>query len=83
MNIAIPTDLEQFVQDAVSTGTYRDAAEVVGEGLRLLARREQFRRDADAGAEQLEQGLGIDGEKVFDRLQRRAEEIARGSREGT
>ncbi len=77
MNVSIPADLEQFVHDAVQSGGYRNPTEVVGDALRLLARREELRRAVNAGIEQLEQGKGIDGDEVFGRLQSKAETIAR------
>ncbi|MGB3589568.1 MAG: type II toxin-antitoxin system ParD family antitoxin [Tunicatimonas sp.] len=36
-------DLEQFVQDKVSTGRYRSSSEVVREALRLLEEKDQER----------------------------------------
>jgi len=56
MNVAIPADLELFVQNAISDGTYRDPGEVVREALRLLARRDQVLRDVRAGIQQLDGG---------------------------
>jgi len=77
MNVAIPAELEQFVQGIIGSGNYKTEADVVGEALRLLQKREQLCKDVNAGIEQLEQGKGIDGEKVFERLERRAEAISR------
>ena len=81
MNVEIPAELNQFVKEMISTGSYRDENELLIEGLRLLKSREQLRRDVNAGIEQLEAGQGIDGEKVFARLEKRAKQIAQGNAE--
>lgn len=54
--VEIPIDLQQFVQMVVSSGAYHSESEVVAEGLRLLQRREQIRRDVNEGIAQLERG---------------------------
>jgi antitoxin ParD1/3/4 len=41
MDISLPPELEQFVQDMVTSGQYRSASEVIRKGLRLLERHEQ------------------------------------------
>ena len=56
IHVAIPAELELFVQGVVRSGSYHDPAEVVGEALRLLARREQLLHDVKAGIEQLDRG---------------------------
>ena len=56
MDVPIPAELEQFVQSVLKSGTYSNPAEVVGEALQLLKKREQFRRDVAAGVEQLDRG---------------------------
>ena len=69
INVAIPTELEPFVQGVVRDGSYHNPAEVVGEALRLLARREQLLHDVKAGVEQLDRGeyteYGVDSEREF------------------
>ena len=77
MNPPIPVELQDFVDDIIRGGSYRSEAEVVSEALRLLKKREQLRRDVNAGIEQLDEGKGIEGEEVFERLERKAEGIAR------
>ncbi len=57
MNVSLTPELEQFVQEKVSSGLYYSASEVIREGLRLLKEREQFhqirsselRQDIQAG----------------------------------
>jgi putative addiction module CopG family antidote len=56
VDIAIPSDLEQFVASAVRDGAYENPSAVVAEALRLLEKRERLRRDVAAGVEQLESG---------------------------
>jgi len=56
MDVAIPAELEPFVRSVISSGTYDDAEQVVGEALRLLEKREQLRREVQAGVEQLNRG---------------------------
>ncbi len=78
MNVQIPRDLSDFVQEMISTGNYRDENELLIEGLRLLKSREQLRQDVNAGIEQLGAGQGIDGDEVFARLAERARQIEQG-----
>jgi putative addiction module CopG family antidote len=56
IHVSIPTEFEPFVEGVVQQGTYHDPTEVVGEALRLLARREQLLRDVKAGVAQLDRG---------------------------
>lgn len=44
MNVSLTPELEQYIQDKVSTGLYYSASEVVREGLRLLKEREQLQQ---------------------------------------
>ena len=76
MKVAIPVEFEPFVQSIIGSGTYKTEAEVVGEALRILKKREQLRRDVNDGIKQLEEGEGVDGEEVFERLEKKAEAIA-------
>ncbi len=81
MNVEIPHELSEFVQEMISTGDYRDENELLIEGLRLLKSREQLRHDVNAGIEQLEAGQGTDGDEVFARLAERARQIEQGKAE--
>jgi antitoxin ParD1/3/4 len=80
INVAIPAELELFVQGVVRNGSYHNPAEVVGEALRLLARREQLLHDVKAGVEQLDRGeyteYGVDSQQEFS-ADIRAEEQSR------
>ena len=44
MNVSLTHQLEQFVAELVQSGRYRSASEVVREGLRLLAVRDEADR---------------------------------------
>ena len=69
IQVSIPTELEPFVEGVVLEGTYHNPTEVVGEALRLLARREQLLHDVKAGVEQLDRGeyteYGEDSQQEF------------------
>jgi len=56
MNVSIPAEFQEFVDDVIRSGSFHSEAEVVSEGLRLLRKREQVRRDVNAGIEQLDRG---------------------------
>ena len=69
IQVPIPAELESFVQGVVANGSYHDPAEVVGEALRLLARREQLLQDVKAGVDHLDRGeyteYGADSQQQF------------------
>ena len=44
MNVSLTPELEQLVSELVESGRYRSASEVVSEGLRLLAVRDETDR---------------------------------------
>ena len=64
MNVSLTPKLEQFVEKKIKAGLYQTASEVVREGLRLLAERDQreaaglaeLRSLINAGLEQIESG---------------------------
>jgi len=57
---SFPPDLEEFVQQALASGRYRSADEVVYDALRLLREREmrleELRRDIQVGWDQVDRG---------------------------
>ena len=69
IHVSIPTEFEPFVEGVVQEGAYHNPTEVVGEALRLLARREQLLHDVKAGVEQLDRGeyteYGVDSQQDF------------------
>ncbi len=54
LNVSLTPELDQFVQDRVTSGRYQTASEVIRDGLRLL---EQQERDRDAALEALKAKL--------------------------
>ncbi|HEV2948178.1 MAG TPA: type II toxin-antitoxin system ParD family antitoxin [Gemmataceae bacterium] len=46
MKISLTRELEQFVARKVASGSFRNASEVIREGLRVLREREKARKDA-------------------------------------
>lgn len=44
MNVSLTPELEQYVQEKVSSGLYYSASEVIREGLRLMREREQLQQ---------------------------------------
>ena len=80
MNISLTPELEEFVASRVGSGRYQSASEVVRQGLRLLqdqeitrqAHLEGLRHQIQVGLDQADRGELLDGEAVFEELQRRA-----------
>jgi len=68
MNVSIPPDFSEFVQQMVAQGEFPNADEVFVEGLRLLQLRENLRQEVDAGIKQLQEGQWVDGDTVFANL---------------
>ncbi len=62
MTVEIPSEFEQFVQHAISSGGFKSESEVVVEALGLLRQRKlyELRRDVDAAQMQLDRGEGIE-----------------------
>jgi antitoxin ParD1/3/4 len=68
LNIDLPEPLDAFIQAQVGAGDYRDAADVVQAGLRLLksqteaqtAKLERLRAAIQVGLDELERGEGIE-----------------------
>jgi antitoxin ParD1/3/4 len=81
MNISLTPELEAFVNSRVASGRYQSASEVMREGLRLLEERELIREAALAeikqkiavGLEQARRGDLLDGEEVFEELERQSQ----------
>lgn len=90
MNVSLTPELEQFVQEKVSTGRYHSASEVVREALRLLEERDGLRQvriqtlreQVTKGVEQARRGELTDGEAVFDHLDAELESAERAALDG-
>lgn len=78
MNVSLTPELEQYIQEKVSSGLYYSASEVVREGLRLLKEREQLqqirfselRQDIQAGLDSGE-ATPLDMQAVKEKAQQR------------
>jgi putative addiction module CopG family antidote len=68
MNVRLTPKQEQFVKQQVAEGRYLSEAEVIREGLRLLADelewRAEARRKVAIGLEQMRAGQVVDGEQA-------------------
>ena len=77
--MAISVDLspaqEKVVNDLVDAGRYRSKSEVLQEGVRLVQEREAQLEKLNAalkvGLDELDAGLGVDADDVFDELEAR------------
>ena len=80
MNIALPHELEEFVESLVKSGAYPSAGEAVRDGLRLLQDREELRRiklkalrgDIAEAVDASGRGEVIAGDEAFRRLRENA-----------
>lgn len=72
MNIQLPNDAMQFVEGLVASGEFESANDAVSEGVRLLMNRQRLRADIQKGFDELDAGLGVDGEDLFAELRARA-----------
>jgi antitoxin ParD1/3/4 len=83
LNVSLTPELARFVDGQVQGGLYSTASEVVREGLRMLAEREsirlqryeELRKKVRDGIDELDRGEGLDGDAVFDELERGLDEL--------
>ncbi len=76
MQIPLNPELEQLIYDKVNSGRYPSVSEVIREGLRLLDERDrlaenrltELKQKIQIGIQELNQGVGIDGDTVFAEL---------------
>jgi antitoxin ParD1/3/4 len=72
MNVALTPELEDLIRRKLESGMYKNASEVIREGLRLLAEEDhwkaQVRRKVAAGMAQLRAGQVLDGDKAVDEV---------------
>jgi Arc/MetJ-type ribon-helix-helix transcriptional regulator len=73
----IPIDFAFFVQRMVAERRFLTETDVVAEGLRLLQAREGLRQEVRVGFNQLDAGLGIPADAVYERAEERIREIER------
>lgn len=78
MTTEIPNEFVPFVQRLLSEGRFANEAEVVEEGLRLLASRESLKNDVKKGFDQLRAGQSVSLETAYERAMERIRQIQRG-----
>jgi antitoxin ParD1/3/4 len=73
-NVNLTEHFDRFIDDGITSGRFRNASEIVREGLRLLEQREQedraklewLRAAAKEAFDQLDRGEGIEFESMND-----------------
>jgi len=72
MNVSLTPEFEELIRRKLASGMYKNAAEVVREGLRLLAEEDEWkaevRRKIFQGMKQLRAGQVVDGEQAVDEV---------------
>lgn len=72
MNVSLTPELEELIRRKLASGMYKNAAEVVREGLRLLAEEDAWKAEARKkiaeGMVQLRAGQVVDGETAVDEI---------------
>lgn len=84
MNVSLTPELERMVEEKVRSGQYRSASEVVRDGLRLLARRDEehrvklaaLRGELQKGIDSLDRGEGLPADEAFAWIRERLREGA-------
>ena len=87
MNVNLTPELEQLVQGRVKSGRYNSASEVVREALRLLEqrdevfslRKDEIRKQIEEGWHAAKRGDVMNGEDVFDRIDKELEVMERSA----
>ncbi len=85
MNVSLTPELEELVNEKVSSGQYNNPSEVIREALRLLRERDELqeiqraelRQEIARGIEATERGELISGEDVFKELRERTVNAAK------
>lgn len=64
MTVEIPADLQEFVHQVIADGSYKSAADVVSQAIRLLEERrrriDELRREIQPALDRLDRGEGIE-----------------------
>ncbi len=90
LNISLTPEAQTFIQKQLSQGKYRSTDEIVLAGLELLATKDaseqsryaQLRQEIEIGLVEAERGDLLDGEEVFNRLQRKLQQQREISADG-
>lgn len=89
MNIKLPKDLEQFMQEQIKNGNYNSRGEMIVEALTLLKeecylhnyRIEELNRKIEEGLEDVRQGRVSDSKEVYKRLKSKIDKWDNKTRE--
>lgn len=81
MTVQLTPELERLIEDKLKSGRYGSASEIVRVALRLLEEHdrlqqvwaEDMRQKIAEGLDQLHKGERLDGEEVFDELEKELE----------
>ncbi len=79
MNIPLTPELEQFIENQVTSGKYASTEEVIIAAIKLLEKREriykgryeELKQEIMVGVEQLERGERLDGKEVIEQLRQK------------
>jgi antitoxin ParD1/3/4 len=82
MNIALNSEIEQFINSQIESGKYPSAEEVILAGIRLLEEREriyqgrfeELKKEIAIGVAASERGEVVDGDIVFSHLQQKRQQ---------
>ncbi len=80
MSAELSAENDRYLQEAVEAGVYPSLAQAMNAAVELLKRRDEFRREIQAGIDEANRGELLDGEAVFRELKQRAREIAANAR---
>ena len=78
MSIELPSELEQLVRNKVASGQYNSPSDVLKDALRLMEEQDRYmalhkdeiRERISRGYDSLRAGKGVDGEAVFERIEK-------------
>ena len=82
MDITLQPELEQFIQEKITSGQYKSVNEAVNAGLKLLMEQEllyqgrfaQLRQEIMIGIKASQRGEVVDSETVFNSIQEKLEQ---------
>lgn len=78
MNVQVPVSFSPAVERLIAQGRFRNASEIVAEGIKLVLMREELERDVQAGIDDLDAGNRIEAETVYAEARRRIKAIEDG-----
>ena len=75
MNVTLPQDLEQFVQEKIAKGDYHSPEDAIREALACLRRRDELRRKVTEAKDSQRAGRVRDGDEVFGAIFKRLDDL--------